>query len=281
MARVGTRIASLALAALLAERAVATTHDDVQARIERDLAAGKPIVAHVVVALCDNEHQGIVPVPKQLGNGRDPRTNLYWGALYGVRTHFAKHGWQRLAAAKPDDARVLERSVFVSEIRRGERSVPVYVVADAWDGERIEPAIRAFLEMSAGRAGSRVAVKRGDTEVAFAAGGGAQLVAFVGHDGLMDFEVPAPAHGAGARAAIVLACSSQAYFGAHLASAGAHPLLLTTGLMAPEAYTLDAALRAWARGEPSANVREAAAQAYHAYQQCGLRGARGLFTTAP
>jgi hypothetical protein len=207
---------------------------------------------------------------------------LYWGALYGVRTHFAKHGWEQLAVEKPADARVLERSVFFSELRRGERSVPVYVVADAWDGAQIEPAIRAFLEMSAGRASARIEAKRGDAAIALAAGGGAQLVAFVGHDGLMDFEVPAPARGEGpARSAIVLACSSKAYFSEHLARAGAHPLLLTTGLMAPEAYTLDAALRAWARGEPSANVREAAAQAYHAYQQCGLRGARRLFATSP
>ncbi|HBH24362.1 MAG TPA: hypothetical protein DDY13_13175 [Cytophagales bacterium] len=35
---------------------------------------------HVFVALCDNEHQGIVPVPNTLGNGKDPNSNLYWGA---------------------------------------------------------------------------------------------------------------------------------------------------------------------------------------------------------
>ena len=35
---------------------------------------------HVVVALCDNENQGIVPVPEKLGNGKEPLTNLYWGA---------------------------------------------------------------------------------------------------------------------------------------------------------------------------------------------------------
>ncbi len=43
---------------------------------------------HVYVALCDNIHQGIVPIPKDLGNGQSPRTNLYWGALYGVKTYF-------------------------------------------------------------------------------------------------------------------------------------------------------------------------------------------------
>lgn len=36
---------------------------------------------HVVVALCDNIYQRIVPVPFRLGNGADPANNLYWGRL--------------------------------------------------------------------------------------------------------------------------------------------------------------------------------------------------------
>jgi pentatricopeptide repeat protein len=51
-------------------------------------------------------------------------------------------------------------------------------------------------------------------------------------------------------------------------------VLLTTGLMAPEAYTLTAAIDAHVRG---GNVREAAAQAYHKYQKCGVKAARRLF----
>src|SRR6187551_3111970 len=43
---------------------------------------------HVFVALCDNEYQGIVPVPAKIGNGQDAATNLYWGCGAGVRTYF-------------------------------------------------------------------------------------------------------------------------------------------------------------------------------------------------
>ena len=39
---------------------------------------------HVFVALYDNKYQGIIPVPQKIGNGQDPRLNLYWGAGYGV-----------------------------------------------------------------------------------------------------------------------------------------------------------------------------------------------------
>jgi hypothetical protein len=45
-------------------------------------------IIHVFVALCDNDSQGIVPVPKKIGNGNDPDNNLYWGCGYGVRTFF-------------------------------------------------------------------------------------------------------------------------------------------------------------------------------------------------
>ena len=37
-------------------------------------------VIHVVVALCDNQYQGIVKVPAGIGNGQKASTNLYWGA---------------------------------------------------------------------------------------------------------------------------------------------------------------------------------------------------------
>lgn len=43
---------------------------------------------HVFVALCDNENQGIIRVPEKLGNGQNPSSNLYWGAMYGVKSYF-------------------------------------------------------------------------------------------------------------------------------------------------------------------------------------------------
>ena len=49
-----------------------------------------PRLVRVFVALADNEHQGIVPVPKALANGNDPGRNLYWGAAYRVKTFFQK-----------------------------------------------------------------------------------------------------------------------------------------------------------------------------------------------
>lgn len=258
----------------------AATSADVQARLDADLVEGKPAVVHLVVALCDNENQGIVPVPKALGNGQDPASNLYWGALYGVKTHLKRSGWQQISTKPPEDAAILERIVLQTRIRRNGAEIPVYLVADAWDGAHIRSALTTYLRMAAGD--NEMVIDLGDDTPMgkLRAGGSAQMIAFVGHNGLMDFSLPAPtakAGATGARSALILACASKSYFEPHLQSAGAHPLLLTTGLMAPEAYTLDAAIRAWATDGATAKVTEAAARAYHKYQKCGMNGARRLF----
>jgi hypothetical protein len=72
---------------------------------------------------------------------------------------------------------------------------------------------------------------------------------------------------------------SKTYFAAPLRVSGAQPLLWTTGLMAPEAYTLKSAIDGWILNETHAQIRERAAAAYDKYQKCGIKGARRLLTT--
>lgn len=280
-----TRFTILLLTAVMATSSLASTGRQVQDRLDADIAAGQPIVVHVVVALCDNANQGIVPVPEHLGNGQDPSTNLYWGALYGVRTHFPRAaGWTRVDAQSPNDGRILERVVFFASLQRDEVQVPVYVVADAWDGAYIREALQAYLRLAAGDSVEVAGVVHEARRRELIAGGAAHMLAYVGHNGLMEHTVQSPVpstENSPARSAVVLACLSQYYFLEHLLVAEAQPLLLTKGLMAPESYTLDAAIRAWVGEGTTAAVIEAAAQAYHRYQRCGLRGARGLFWGAP
>src|SRR5687768_1954536 len=88
---------------------------------------------HVMVALCDNENQGIVPVPAHLGNGDDPASNLYWGAAYGVKTFFTKSkNWEKLAEIANPKPNVLERLVFQH------RTHNTYLVADAYRGSKMK-----------------------------------------------------------------------------------------------------------------------------------------------
>ena len=233
-------------------------------------------LVHVVVALCDNQYQGIVPVPARIGNGDDPANNLYWGAAYGVRTFFRKSKeWRFLSETKNPAPGVLERVIFKNDRRN------VFLVADAYRGREIQRATQDFLRFAAGQAAQPIVVQAGSERWTLQAGGGADLVAYVGHDGLMDFTLPVFPRRADARQrqAILLACASKSYFQGPLRQTGAHPLLWTTGLMAPEAYVLKAALDAWSQGEDGEAVRLRAAEAYHKYQKCGLSAARRLFAT--
>jgi len=233
-------------------------------------------VVHVFVALADNEHQGIVPVPPRLGNGLDPGHNLYWGAAAGVKTFFARSGdWTLVSCWQKPKVDVMERCVFKH------RQADVYLVADAYRGDQIREAILDFFDAAAGASPEPITLPPSSPDVTLSARGGSNLVAYVGHDGLMDFKlrlIPRKKNEIH-RDAIILACASKQYFAEALRASGAYPLLWTTNLMAPEAYTLKAALDGWIGKENGEQIRERAAVAYDKYQKCGLRGARRLFAT--
>jgi hypothetical protein len=228
---------------------------------------------HVYVALCDNKYQGIVPVPAKIGNGQDPRLNLYWGAGYGVKSFFKlkTKDWVLVKELKSTNKNILERVLFKHAIKE------VYLLADAYDGQRIKPCIEDFLKTAHGWA--PVTVEHDSLKLSF--GGGADLAAYLGHDGLMEFDadVSFTLKPTKKKDVIVLGCYSREYFSPYIKEAGANPILWTTHLMAPEAYTLKAAIDGWILNETGAQIDERAAQAYHKYQNCGIKGARNLFTT--
>jgi hypothetical protein len=240
------------------------------------VAQASPRVVHVFVALADNQHQGIVPVPAALGNGSDPVRNLYWGAAFGVKTYFkASADWQFLWSGRAGKDAILERYVFKS------RKDDVYLVADAYEGSQIKLAATDFLSAAAGIAKEQFSKQTASGDVSLRIAGEADLLVYVGHDAFMDFQIPAIAGTSGTklRRTIVLACASKPYFAPYIRRTGAQPLLWTTGLMAPEAYTLKAALDGWIANEDDEAIRGRAAQAYDRYHKCGGRAALKLFAT--
>ncbi len=228
---------------------------------------------HVFVALCDNEHQGIVPVPKRIGNGKDPARNLYWGAGYGVKNFFDRKtkDWQLVTKLNSDNPVILERYLFKHSKQ------DVYLLAEAYDGERIKDCVEDFLKSSNGQ--SPISVKHANKTISF--GGKANLLCYVGHNGLMDFpvDIAYSEKPKQTRDVMILACYSKSYFTDDISTAGANPILWTTHLMAPEAYTLKSAIDGWLKNESKEQIEERAAQTYHKYQKCGIRGARNLFTS--
>ncbi len=240
------------------------------------VAKSSPRIVHVFVALADNQHQGIIPVAQALGDRKDPQRNLYWGAAYGVKTYFkASQDWELVWSGRGAKDAILERCVFKSRMN------DVYVVADAYEGSQIKLAVSDFLWAAAGIAKEKVTFKMRSEEVSLAIAGDANLVVYVGHDGFMDFQIApiAGTRGDKPRQTIILACASKVYFAPYIRQTGAEPLLWTTGLMAPEAYTLKAALNGWIAHEGDESIRRRAAQAYDRYQKCGAHAALKLFAT--
>jgi hypothetical protein len=227
-------------------------------------------IIHVFVALCDNEHQGIQKVPPKIGNGKDPENNLYWGCDLGVKTYIKNQkNWKLLETVQKPREKVLERCIFRYKTEN------ILLIADAYDGEFIKKCTSDFLQSCSGNYDSYVVVNKDSV----ACGGNSDLLGYIGHDGLMEFKLTdnfKPRNNR-KRETIILACYSKGYFEHYLKKTGAESLIYTTGLMAPEAYSLLAATEGWISKRNKEEIKELTAQAYHKYQKCGIKAARNLF----
>jgi len=236
-------------------------------------------VIHVFVALCDNVNQGIVPVAPSLGNGDDPAKNLYWGAAFGVRTFFNKSAdWQPVSSISPSNK---SSSVVLDRLVLKHRGSGAFLVAEAYRGSSIRQATEDFLAAASGTPGEAMTVVFNGKASDIYLGGSADMIVYVGHDGLMDFQLTSIPRKRDdeKRDAVILACASKSYFADALRTTGANPLLWTTNLMAPEAYILSAAVEGWLNHEPDYQIRTRAAKAYDKYQHCGMRSADMLFAS--
>ena len=226
---------------------------------------------HVFVALCDNKYQGITRVSAALGDGQNLNTNLYWGALYGIRSYFKRSDEWKLLTAQKKKGIILERLIFKHKEKN------YYLVADAYDGKYIKECTLNFLNSGSGSKKDTIRIN-GKT---LGTDGNASLLAYIGHDGLMDFQLSKTFVNTDniKRDMIILACYSKKYFTPVLEQANVNILVWTTNLMAPEAYTLHDALTGYVNGETNEEIRERAAAAYSRYQKCSLNAAKGLLVT--
>jgi hypothetical protein len=248
--------------------------------VREAVAAGHPLVTHVVVPLCSN--QQIDCGAPWAGRPADLDRNLYWGAIFGVRTWMERprSDWQRVSVAGAEGPR-LERRVYrrwVSGAPFGKsEKVEQIVVFDAIHGDRIDDAVRLFWT-SATEGGSLVFADANTTrtERVLVAG-------YTGHNRMLDgLTLPSapPAETRSPRATFVLACLSERTFGAPLRAAGVPILLTTTALVAPEAYLTDAVLHAIGDGRDPAGVREQAIASYVVWQKLTRATAGSMFSRA-
>jgi hypothetical protein len=217
------------------------------------VAQATPRHVRVFVALCDNKTQGIVPVGAKIGNGDDPDSNLYWGCSDGFGSLFRHSSrWKVIASDKDISETILRRLT----LRHAEGDIDL--VADAYRGSQIQQCLKDFEQAATSNK--------------------YDVVAFIGHNGLMDFnlEVPNKTEGNDTEV-IVLCCLSEKYFGDRLSTAGCRPILMTQQLMYPGSFLLHAAIEKWRSGGTPTDLRRAAAAAYAKNQKISVRAATGVF----
>lgn len=209
------------------------------------------------VALCDNEHQGIAPVPSAIGDGENPERNLYWGCGDAVPRLLrrAENKWKiQHVDDWLDKPEPVLRTIVCTRVDE-----TLTLTAFAWRGDAMSECLRAFEK----------ALVSGKYE----------LVAFIGHNGLMDDELPMPDKPAASAAdAMVLCCMSHEYFTPRLKAMGSRPVLMTRQFMYPAGQVFLHALDAWVNSpEDVQRIREAAGRVYAENQHISARAGVGIF----
>ena len=282
-------VATLALAARAA--AAPSTEDawlaSLTDRVIDDLAEGKPLVAEVHVPLCDNS---IIPCGNaRLGDGDNPDTNLYWSTTPGFGAWFARrgNGWKRVLHQRGDatgSAHLVAIDVYRRTIKTPaawrKRGVPASyeldLVIHGWRGTAIDQALAAYAsDISGGPARTLVL----DDRSTLAAGGAAQLVAWVGHNRLMALPPFGwPAASKTIQGTIAIACHTAAYMEAEVSGATRVPLLMTRDFLFANAAPLEATVLAFASGGSYARLRLDAATAYAKVRDRPVAKIAGAFT---
>ena len=256
-------------------------------RVIADLGAGRPLVVEVHVPLCDNT---IIRCGNaKLGDGDNPDTNLYWATTPGFGEWFARKGggWKRMVRQRAGET--ADRDVLAVLVYRRKISAPaawrkrgaparfeVDLVIHGWRGTAIDRALAAYASDVSGTGARTVTLDDGTT---LDAGGAAQIVAWVGHNRLMDLESFAwPTPGATAKGTIAIACHTAAYMEEAVPAATRVPLLMTRDFLFANAAPLEAAVLAFASGGSYAAIRRDAASAYATVQGSTVAHVAGAFT---
>jgi len=275
--------AARAQEAKVAESWLSSLYDD----LAPELADGRPLVVQVHVPLCDNDV--LRCGGGRLGDGDDPGGNLYWATSGGFRGWFGRRGsgWREVLRVRNPQPDVLELRVWRRwmtpsgrlRARGAPARFPVYVVAHAWRGESIGSAMAAYAaDLFAVGQVRRIELPDG-TELL--AGGGARLVAFVGHNGWMDlgdFRWPEASARAPRRGTIAVACITEDYLVPAVPGPRRVPLLFTRSLLFAGAHAFEGAVSGFAQGLDLAGIRDGAVRAYAAGQDKPLGRVRAALT---
>jgi hypothetical protein len=269
---------------------------DLQSDVRADIAAGKPIVVQVHVPLCDSSI--IRCGGKGLGDGGDIQRNLYWATTEGLAGWMDRRdsGWSRelrttgQAVGEPDvlEVRAWRREVDVPRVWAGP-GMParfvVHLVGFAWRGTAIDHALSGyFSDLYRNQPRKlRVSDEGRGVELELAAGGAARIVAWVGHNRLMDVaadwkELARTQQPGYRKGTMAIACYSADYLRPGVPAPTRVPLLMTSSFVMASSAALEQGVMAFLSGGDFASIRAGGTAGYARGQKRPVEKVRRGFT---
>jgi hypothetical protein len=247
-------------------------------KLKNKISKGEALVVHIFVPLCDNEHQGIVRTSESLGNGFSLTSNLYWATRNGMKRYFnEKSNWTLLKSIKNvyKDSVVLERVVFE---RNYPNNATVYIVADAYRGDKMFETVNDFLRASSNNYTEVLTLSDSQS---INIHGGADMVVFNGHNGQLDLFYNQPNRWFNTskeqKDMVVIACYANEYFEREAMRAKAYPIVRAKNTLHPGAFVISNIIDEWAMLRSVEEMSLSAGKAYCAIHNCSAKTSRNLF----
>ncbi|MCB9854634.1 MAG: hypothetical protein H6818_03020 [Phycisphaerales bacterium] len=253
------------------------------ATIAADIQRQRYVSVTVQVGLFDRDASGTA-----FADGDNPRTNLYWGALYGVDTHLPNSaGWRRAFRDDGIGNHIVARSVFQKRVTPSEHWIAngvtepfdVFVLANAWRHDHLVEAMEQPIRDAICGNSTRIVIDGRPIEF----GGASALVGYVGQNHMLDEYWDPLTRLEGCRLTRRIGIFYAAPFSAAalhrpLQETGLYSVLFTRNRITPEAYVIDGILDALIVGDLDDGFVDSAAAQYARYQKgVGIETARSLF----
>ncbi len=218
----------------------------------------KPVrIIHVMVALCDCKNQSMPKVPGNICIGDKPQINLYWGMRpHGMKAYYLRHKNWRLVYQKLNQTKqIAERLVFRYT------HANVYLVADCYWGTEIRKAVYDYFKSLSSKYHVPITLyKKTKYQKTIYAGGGADLLVYMGHNELLDNDfrdevydeetlLPYPNQPFSMKHAVAIGCFTYKNFINMISKTGAFPIITVKKTIAPEGYVIDGIIEGWIRLE--------------------------------
>jgi hypothetical protein len=207
-------------------------------------------------------------------DGTNPKSNVYWGAGYGLKTYFKRYdNWKVIYQKDSISEFVAERVVFAKTFVN---KAQVYLIADAYFGYGMEFCLNDYF--------SAIWEENTDSvnilDKAIPANGNADLIVFNGHNGLLDYEIVLKNRKCVIqKETAIICCGSYCNFIDKIKLYHTFPLIRTLDAITAEACILTSIIEPWEMLKSDEEIRQNVMRKYISIHHCSNEDADRIFVT--